>query len=190
MPTFDLLVAAARARLKTAPFEPSPREALLLVGRVLGLSEAQVLARGGEAVPEAAAREIEALLVRRLAGEPVAYLFGEREFFGRSFAVDPRVLIPRPETEHLVEIALALPLPARPRILDLGTGSGAIAVTLALELPAARVVATDRSPAALAVAAGTRAATGPASACASWPPTGQHPSRVSTSTWWSATRPT
>lgn len=152
-PTLDHLVASTRARLQAAPFRPSPREALLLLGRVLGLSEAQVLARGEEEVPEAAVRDFEDLLARRLAGEPVAYLFGEREFFGRSFAVDPRVLIPRPETEHLVEAALALPLPARPRILDLGTGSGAIAVTLALELPESRVLATDRSPAALAVAA-------------------------------------
>lgn len=93
------------------------------------------------------------LLERRLAGEPVAYLVGEREFYGRPFRVDRRVLIPRPETEHVVEAALALDLPPAPRILDVGTGSGCLAVTLALELPAARVVATDLSPGALAVAA-------------------------------------
>lgn len=154
MPTLDQLVAFARVRLKAASFKPSPREALLLAGRVLGLSEAQVLARGGEQVPDDAAAELEALLSRRLAGEPVAYLLGEREFYGRVFAVDDRVLIPRPETEHLVEAALALPLPPEPCILDLGTGSGILAVTLAAELPRARVVATDLSPAALAVAAG------------------------------------
>jgi release factor glutamine methyltransferase len=102
--------------------------------------------------PEAAAR-FRLLVARRLRGEPVAYLLGEREFYGRRFLVDPRVLIPRPETEHLVEAALGLPLPAAPRILDVATGSGCLAVTLALERPAARVVASDLSVAALAVAA-------------------------------------
>ena len=85
-------------------------------------------------------------------GEPVAYLFGEREFYGRPFVVDRRVLIPRPETEHLIETVLELDLPESPRVLDLGTGSGCIATTLALELPAARVTASDLSWAALAVA--------------------------------------
>lgn len=102
------------------------------------------------------------MLGRRLAGEPVAYLVGSREFWGRRFAVDARVLVPRPETEHLVEAALALApsLPARPRVLDLGTGSGCLAVTLARELSGSRVVATDRSPAALAVAAANATALG------------------------------
>lgn len=94
----------------------------------------------------------EDLLARRALGEPVAYLAGEREFYGRPFAVDRRVLIPRPETEHLVEEALALELPASPRLLDVGTGSGCLAVTLALEIPGARVTATDLSLGALAVA--------------------------------------
>src|SRR5262249_43661580 len=79
---------------------------------------------------------------------------GEREFYGRRFAVDRRVLIPRPETEHVVEAALGLPLPTAPRILDVGTGSGCLAATLALELRGARAVACDLSPGALAVAAG------------------------------------
>jgi len=148
------LLARARERLAAAPFAPPRREALLLLGHVLGLTEAQVLARPERAVPAAATTRFERLLERRLGGEPVAYLTGSREFYGRRFAVDERVLIPRPETEHLVEAALAAPLPPRPRILDLGTGSGCLAVTLALELPGARVVATDASPAALAVAAG------------------------------------
>jgi len=105
-----------------------------------------------EAEPAVALRFRE-LLARRERAEPVAYLLGEREFFGRSFKVDGRVLIPRPETEHLVEIALELELGGAPRILDLGTGSGCLAVTLALELPSARLTAVDFSPAALAVAA-------------------------------------
>lgn len=146
------LLEEARRGLGATPFGASRREAALLLGRVLGASEAQVLAGGDREVPVAAAERFRGLLARRLAGEPVAYLFGEKEFFGRVFAVDARVLIPRPETEHVVEAVLALELPAEPWILDVGTGSGCLAVTLALELPGARVVAGDLSAAALAVA--------------------------------------
>ena len=146
------LLAPARARLAAAPFAPSSREALLLLGAILGWSEARLIARDDEEVPAPAAAAFTALLERRLRGEPVAYLLGRREFWGRTFAVDSRVLVPRPETEHLVEAALALPLPPRPRVIDLGTGSGCLAVTLALELAGSRVAAVDRSPAALAVA--------------------------------------
>ena len=91
-------------------------------------------------------------LVRRCGeGEPTAYLVGEKEFYGRLFAVDARVLVPRPETELLVDAALAA-LPRSGRLLDLCTGSGAIAITVALERPDARVLATDASEDALAVA--------------------------------------
>jgi release factor glutamine methyltransferase len=154
MPTVRDLLADARARLAAAPFAPPPREAALLLGRVLGLSEAQVAARDEREVEGPAAERFHGLLARRLCGEPVAYLFGEREFYGRTFRVDPRVLIPRPETEHAVEEALAAPLPPFPWILDVGTGSGCLAVTLALEIPGSRAVATDLSPGALAVASG------------------------------------
>lgn len=93
------------------------------------------------------------MVERRAAGEPVAYLVGEREFFGRTFAVTPAVLIPRPDTELLVELALAhFPGHQRLRVLDMGTGSGALAITLALELDAADVTALDRSREALWVA--------------------------------------
>ena len=95
----------------------------------------------------------QSLLSRRLAGEPIAYLVGTREFYGRSFQVSPAVLIPRPDTELLVDLALArIPLNQPADILDLGTGSGCIAITLALERPLARVTAVDRSAAALAIA--------------------------------------
>jgi len=158
MPTLRQLLAEARPLLAATPFGAPRREAALLLGHVLGLSEAQVLAREESAVPAEAEERFRALLARRLAGEPVAYLKGEREFWGRPFLVDSRVLIPRPETEHLIEVAievaLAGPLPAAPWILDVGTGSGILAVTLALEIPGARLVATDLSPGALAVAAG------------------------------------
>jgi release factor glutamine methyltransferase len=152
MATVGALLAEAKERLRAAPFAPPPREAHLLLGHVLGLGEARLLARTDDEVPAARAAAFRALLARRLTGEPVAYLTGEREFYGRSFLVDRRVLVPRPETEHLVEAVLADPsLPEDARILDVGAGSGAIAVTLALERPGWRVVATDLSPAALAV---------------------------------------
>jgi release factor glutamine methyltransferase len=150
--TAGRLLAEARRRLAAAPFRPSGREALLLMAHVLGRGEAAVLAHPEEELDEAIAGRYRRLLERRLAGEPVAYILGKREFFGRLFAVDRRVLIPRPESEHLVEAVLELELPSAPRILDLGTGSGCLAVTLACELPAAWLVATDVSPAALAVA--------------------------------------
>ena len=105
-------------------------------------------------VVEAAARErFEALLARRAAGEPVAYLSGTQGFWSLDLRVTPATLIPRPETERLVELALArLPADALCRVADLGTGSGAIALAIARERPMAAVVATDASKAALAVA--------------------------------------
>jgi release factor glutamine methyltransferase len=154
LPTVGQLLAAARPRLAATPFGAPPREALLLLGHVLDLSEAQILARPEREVSSEDAARFQDLLERRLTGEPVAYLTGEREFFGRTFHVDDRVLIPRPETEHIVEAALGLELPDAPRILDVGTGSGCLAVTLALEIPGSRVVAVDLSPGALAVASG------------------------------------
>ncbi len=167
LPTVGQLLAAARPRLAVTPFGAPPREALLLLGHVLGLSEAQILARPEREVSSEDAARFQALLERRLTGEPVAYLTGVREFFGRPFHVDKRVLIPRPETEHIVEAALGLDLPAAPRILDVGTGSGCLAVTLALEIPGSRVVAVDLSPGALAVAAGNARRLG-AAACISF----------------------
>jgi release factor glutamine methyltransferase len=154
VPTIDQLLSKARPRLAATSFGAPPREAGLLLGWVLGLSEAQVLAHGEREVPADSAERFRSLFERRLTGEPIAYLLGEREFYGRSFHVDPRVLIPRPETEHLIEAAVTVPLPVRPWILDVGTGSGILPVTLALEIPGARVVGTDVSPGALALAAG------------------------------------
>lgn len=151
-PTVGEVIAVARRRLARAPFEPSTREATLLLAHVLGRREVDLLARPETLLSATEAARFERLLERRLAGEPVAYLTGAREFYGRLFRVDSRVLIPRPETEHLVEAVLALDLPPRPRLLDVGTGSGCLSLTLAAERPDARVVATDRSLGALAVA--------------------------------------
>jgi release factor glutamine methyltransferase len=102
--------------------------------------------------PAAFSDELRALVTRRAAREPVAYLTGRREFYGRTFRVSPAVLIPRPETEHVIDAALPLLRGADMTIVDLGTGSGCLAITLALECTRARVIGTDTSRAALAVA--------------------------------------
>ena len=152
--TLGELLEEGRRRLRALPFLPPPREAALLLATLLGWSEARLRARTDEAAPFEIAAAFRAWLARREKGEPVAYLFGRRELYGREFAVDSRVLVPRPETEHLIEIALGLALPERPLIADVGTGSGAIAITLAAELPSSRVIATDLSMGALDVARG------------------------------------
>lgn len=139
----DLGLAKREARL----------EARVLAAHAWAVTPAWLIAHDTDALPTEQAAAFDALLARRLAGEPVAYLTGAREFFGRDFRVTPDVLIPRPDTELLVERALAQIPPGRPTtVLDLGTGSGCVAITLALERPQARVTAVDRSSAALAVA--------------------------------------
>ena len=154
MPRIAQMLSESRQRLRSAPHAPPGREAYLLLAHVLGWSEAQVLARDDARVTAEQAASFDSLIERRSQGEPVAYLTGHKEFYGRSFDVDSRVLIPRPETEHLITAILDLELPPSPFILDAGAGSGCIAVTLALELPDARLVACDRSLEALQVAAG------------------------------------
>jgi release factor glutamine methyltransferase len=125
----------------------------VLLGHALGVTRTWLIAHEHDELPEKAVKTYQGLLARRLAGEPVAYILGEKEFFGRGFKVDPAVLIPRPETELLVELALEkLPAAKPARILDLGTGSGCIAVTLALERPDCGIIAVEQSAAALAVA--------------------------------------
>ncbi|MDY7093758.1 MAG: peptide chain release factor N(5)-glutamine methyltransferase [Acidobacteriota bacterium] len=150
--TVDDLIRDARRRLSEAPHGPSTREALLLMARLLERDEAYILAHGEHQLEASEIQRFQELLQRRLTGEPMAYVLGAREFYGRQFRVDSRVLIPRPETEHLVEAALEWDLPPEPQILDVGTGSGCLAVTLALEIPGARVTAVDISLGALAVA--------------------------------------
>jgi len=126
-------------------------EMRLLLGHALGLSRVQLITQSERTLTAAEAAALGALLQRRLAGEPVAYLLGTREFFGLAFEVTPAVLIPRPETELLVELALQRAAHGA-RVLDMGTGSGAIAVALAQARPDLRVSALDASAAALAVA--------------------------------------
>jgi len=126
-------------------------EAELLLCSVLGCERVRLIARAEEAVDSSRARSAHARFARRRAGEPVSYITGWREFYGLALRVTPEVLIPRPETERLVELALER-LPAPARVLELGTGSGAIAIALATERPGLGIVATDVSEAALALA--------------------------------------
>ena len=131
----------------------SPRlDAELLLAHVLGTNRAAVLAHPERRLTLKELTRYRALVSRRAGHEPLAYIVGWREFYGLEFAVDRRVLIPRPETELLVERAVAVvrPVPA-PRIVDVGAGSGAIAVTLAVQVPAATVYAIDASRGALEV---------------------------------------
>ena len=130
-----------------------PVDAQVLLAHVLDVPRAWLAAHGNDALPPESANAFFALAKRRRDGEPVAQLTGVREFWGLVLGVTPDVLIPRPETETLVELALMLALDDRPvKIVDLGTGSGAIALSLARERPQAQVTGTDISAAALAVA--------------------------------------
>ncbi|MGV7211079.1 peptide chain release factor N(5)-glutamine methyltransferase [Oxalobacteraceae bacterium A2-2] len=129
-----------------------PVDQRILVCHALGLPRVALITQAERVLTADEAGRLSALLQRRLDGEPVAYLTGSREFYGLAFEVGPAVLIPRPDTELLVELALER-LPPRGRVLDLGTGSGAIAVSLAHSRPDASVTALDVSEQALAVAA-------------------------------------
>lgn len=131
----------------------APIDAQVLLAQVLRADRAWLIAHATDALAHAQAEQFFALARQRRDGEPVAYLTGWREFWGLSLAVDRSVLIPRPETETLVDCALRrLPADRPLDVLDLGTGSGAIALAIAHERPRAEVLATDRSAAALVVA--------------------------------------
>jgi release factor glutamine methyltransferase len=148
-------LATARARLIAAgiPADDAAVDVDLYARTILGWDKATLLARQREATPSSLEPQFSEWIARREQREPTAYIVGRREFWGREFLVTPAVLVPRPETELIVEETL--PLAGRlddPRIADIGTGSGIIAVTLACELAAARIVATDVSSDALDVA--------------------------------------
>ena len=147
------VLAALRERLAAA--SPTPAlDAEILVAHLLGTSRAALAADRARLLAPEEMLALESLVRRRLAGEPVAYLTGRREFWSLDLEVTPDVLVPRPETELVVERALAaISGRERPAVLDLGTGSGAIAAAIARERPDAEVTATDTSAAALAVAA-------------------------------------
>jgi len=149
------------ARLRRAGIASPEAEAAWLLTHLLGVSRAELGLLGGESVDEADARTLEGWLARRERREPLQHILGFAPFYGLALRVTPAVLIPRPETEQLVEIALGqLGALAAPRVLDVGTGCGAIALALKHELPDALIMATDLSCAALEVAAANATALG------------------------------
>jgi release factor glutamine methyltransferase len=128
-----------------------PLENRILLCHATGLTRVQLITRADQPLDEAQAARLNELVRRRLAGEPIAYIVGKREFFGLDFEVSEAVLIPRPDTELIVELAIER-LPPQGRLLDMGTGSGAIAVSIAHSRPDAAVTALDVSEAALDIA--------------------------------------
>jgi release factor glutamine methyltransferase len=154
MTRIDALLREARQRMDAADAE-------LLVCHALGKSRSWLFAHADEVLDDTQAQELRELIARRADGEPVAYLTGSRGFWRFDLRVTPATLIPRPETERLVELALQrLPESGALTLADLGTGSGAIALALAMERPSARVIAVDVSAQALEVACGNAAALG------------------------------
>ena len=150
-------LAGARQTLIQAgiPADQAALDAEILARHVLECDRATLLTRARDPIPSAFHRLYQTLIARRAAREPIAYIVGHREFWGLEFDVTPAVLIPRPETELIVEEAISV-IPIREaarRIIDVGTGSGCLAVALAVEFPPATVVAIDLSEEALAVAA-------------------------------------
>lgn len=155
MATLQEQVARARETLVAAGITPpdATLDAEILARHVLGCDRAHFLTHGAEDPPPAFDQSFDALIRRRAAREPVSQITRRREFWGLEFDVTPDVLTPRPETELIIEEAIALYGDRKPGlIVDVGTGSGCLAVALALEFPGAEVMATDVSPAALAVA--------------------------------------
>jgi len=156
--TVGQILAAAARRL---PGDEARAEAERLLTHALGVGPTWLYTHRDDVPPATQVAGFERLLDRRLAGEPVAYLIGHRGFWRFDLAVTSATLIPRPETERLVELALERLPEGRPlRVADLGTGTGAIALAIALERPLAQVVATDASAAALAIAQGNAKALG------------------------------
>ncbi len=154
MTTLRELATQAESQLKTSPHPDRARQdAETLLLHVVHQDRAWLISHWDEEATPKIQADFEALTTRRQTGEPLQYITGSSEFFGLPFSVGPGVLIPRPETEHLVEevIRLAKDLP-NPRIADIGTGSGIIAVALANAVPSAQITAIDCSPQALAIA--------------------------------------
>ena len=131
-----------RSLFSTVPLDPL--ELRILLEYAIGFSRVKLITHSDHPLTTEQAKALSDVVSRRVCGEPVAYITGKREFFGLSFAVCPDVLIPRPETELLVELALER-LPHGGKIVDMGTGSGAIAIAIASERPDAHVFATDVS---------------------------------------------
>ena len=161
--TLGEALADARTRLRAAGVDEAPLEAEVLVMAAAGTSRAALYASLTEAPPSGFQGRLDLMLARRVDREPLAYILGRREFYGLDFEVNPAVLIPRQETEALVDLAVGLAeehFVGKAVIIDVGTGSGAVAVSAALALPKSRVIATEISREALAVAASNAARLG------------------------------
>jgi len=153
--TVSSLIRSITTRLSSVGIDDSGIDARLLVRHAFGWSAEQQLGRLTDPAPVEQLELLESLVSRRVGREPLQYITGSAEFYRRRFSVDPRVLIPRPETEQLVVQAIEFVRERgieTPRVADICTGSGAVAISLALEMPAAEVVATDISAGALYVA--------------------------------------
>jgi release factor glutamine methyltransferase len=156
VPTIAQAIIEAAERLLAAEVGDERRTAISLLCHALGVDRTFVITRANEGLDEAPYQAFRALLERRASGEPMQYITGHQEFYGLDFKVTPDVLIPRPETEFLVEQVIKHSLTLDPAndllIADAGTGSGCIAIALAVNIKKAQVLATDISPAALRVA--------------------------------------
>lgn len=141
----------AALALEAAKVDAPRLAAEVLLAHVSGLSRTQILARPDQNVPSDALAHFDRLVERGVAGEPLAYIVGHREFYGLDFTTDARALVPRPETELLVDLALR-GLPEQARVADVGTGSGCIAIVIAVRAPTVHLTALDISPEALALA--------------------------------------
>jgi release factor glutamine methyltransferase len=152
--TTTILDALRAAQLRLQGVSPTPRlDADLLLGHVLRCSRAQLIVRHHDSLSEANARHYDECVSRRINLEPVAYITNQREFYGLDFYVDQRVLVPRPESELLIELAIAAARTLQPSVaLDIGTGSGCLAISMAVQAVAPQIIATDISRDALAVA--------------------------------------
>jgi len=163
-PSVAVLLRAGREQLAKAGIESPALDARLLLAAASGLSPAGLVSAGDEPLPMTVAAAYEAFLARRAAGEPVARIRGFQEFWGLDFALSPDTLVPRPDTETLVEAALAALPPGRPlRLLDIGTGTGAILAAVLSERPLAWGAGSDLAAGALATARGNLARLGLAS---------------------------
>ena len=155
MPTISQAITEGACRLHASGIDQERRTAGLLLCHVTGIDRTRLLTRSEEQIDETQYLAYLALVARRAAGEPAQYLTGHQEFYGLDFIVTPDVLIPRPETEFLIERVMSLVQDSKqdsPLIVDVGTGSGCIAVIVAKQLSRARLIATDASPAALDIA--------------------------------------
>jgi release factor glutamine methyltransferase len=156
MPIADFLRQATQ-QLQNAGITTARLDCLVLLEDVTSRDRAQLLAHADDVLTAAQITKLNTYITQRLQHEPLAYIRGHAMFYGRTFAVDEHVLVPRPETEIMVELLKKYELPAKPRLADIGTGSGCIGITAALEIPNATTSLYDIDPAALKIAASNAA---------------------------------